>query len=410
MKILFIHQNFPGQFKHIAPELVKRGHEVYAMPLQEKTNHNKNGISYCSYQVDRSTSTNIHPWISDFETKIIRAEACFLAAMQLKSEGLYPDLIIAHYGWGESMFLKEVWPKAKLSLYCEFFYNKFNQDVNFDPEFASKSVGEVPRLILKNLNNLTHFQYADCGISPTKWQASTYPTQFKEKISVIHDGIDTSILVPNNKSILYINNKIKITKNDDVITFVNRNLEPYRGYHIFMRSLPLILKSNPNAKVLIVGGDGVSYGSKPPGNAKWKDIFFSEIESSLTDREKKRIFYLGFISYDNFISLMQVSTVHIYLTYPFVLSWSLLEAMSLGCAILASDTKPLHEAISNEENGLLFDFFDFNQLSTLVIKLLEESSMRKKLGKNARQFAIKNYDKQLCLKKQVDWVESFSSS
>ncbi len=406
MKILFIHQNFPGQFKHIAPELVKRGHEVYAMPLQEKTNQNKNGIRYCSYQVNRSTSKNIHPWISDFETKIIRAEACFLAAMQLKSEGLYPDLIIAHYGWGESMFLKEVWPRAKLSLYCEFFYNKFNQDVNFDPEFSSKSVGEAPRLMLKNLNNLTHFEFADCGISPTKWQASTYPTPFKEKISVIHDGIDTSVLVPNNKSILYINNKIKITKNDDVITFVNRNLEPYRGYHIFMRSLPLILKSNPKAKVLIVGGDGVSYGSKPPGNAKWKDIFFSEIESSLTDQEKKRIFYLGFISYDNFISLMQVSTVHIYLTYPFVLSWSLLEAMSIGCSVIASDTSPLHEVISHNQNGLLVDFFDYEKLAKYTLDLLSNPILREKLSKNARESMISKYDLKLCLEQQINWIDS----
>ena len=166
------------------------------------------------------------------------------------------------------------------------------------------------------------------------------------------------------------------------------------------------MKSNPNAKVLIVGGDGVSYGSKPPGNAKWKDIFFSEIESSLTDREKKRIFYLGFISYDNFISLMQVSTVHIYLTYPFVLSWSLLEAMSIGCSVIASDTSPLHEVISHNQNGLLVDFFDYEKLAKYTLDLLSNPILREKLSKNARESIISKYDLKLCLEKQINWIDS----
>ena len=410
MKILFIHQNFPGQFKHIAPELVKKGHEVFAMPLQTKKVQNIDGIKYFPYQVARGTSANIHPWISDFETKIIRADACFHAAHRLKSGGFYPDLIIAHHGWGESMFLKEVWPKAKLGLYCEFFYNPINQDVDFDPEFVSKSLGETPRLILKNLNNLTHFQIADYGISPTLWQASTFPSPFKDKIKVIHDGIDTSLLTPNKKAILLINNKLKITTSDQVITFVNRNLEPYRGYHIFMRALPLILKRNPNVKVLIVGGDGVSYGSKAPNKKTWKDIFFNEIESTLSAQEKSRILYLGFISYEHFILLMQISTVHIYLTYPFVLSWSLLEAMSMGCSVIASNTAPVHEVITHQKNGLMVDFFDYQQLAEYALNLLSDDRLRAQLSEKARETVISKYDLNFCLNQQVDWIESLSNS
>ena len=407
MNILFIHQNFPGQFKFLAPRLAQLGHRVIAMTMQANASQTWQGIEVRSYQAGRSTTPNVHPWVSDLETKTIRGEACYLAALQLKQQGFEPDVVIAHPGWGESLFLKEVWPKTKLAIYCEFFYHPDGADVGFDPEFPVTNVGDACRLRLKNVNNLLHFDIADAGISPTHWQASTFPEPFRSRIAVIHDGIDTDALAPNPSVGLTLNSSLNLTRQDEVITFVNRNLEPYRGYHIFMRALPALLKQRPKARVLIVGGDGVSYGAAPAQGQKWKEIFASEVRPHMQESEWSRVHFLGNLPYNQFIPVLQLSTVHVYLTYPFVLSWSLLEAMSLGCSIVASDTAPLREAITQDETGRLVDFFSTDALVSSVVSLLEDPEARARLGQTARAFAQKHYDlKRVCLPEQLKWVEA----
>lgn len=414
MNILFIHQNFPGQFKFLAPALVQQGHTVAAMTMQKVNVANGQqpewqGVKLVPYSASRGTTPNVHPWVSDFETKTIRGEACFRAALQLKAQSLTPDIIIAHPGWGESLFLKDIWPNARLGIYCEFFYHPQGADVGFDPEFPAKDAGEACRLRLKNLNNLLHFEVADAGISPTHWQASTFPEPFRSRITVVHDGIDTEVVAPNPNVSLTLNGNITLTKADEVITFVNRNLEPYRGYHIFMRTLPEILERRPNTRVLIVGGDDVSYGARPEGDRKWKDIFASEARPRISDADWARVHFLGNIPYQHFIPLLQLSTIHVYLTYPFVLSWSLLEAMSVGCAIVASDTQPLREAIRHDDTGRLVDFFDVTGLANEVSKLLDDPAARARLGANARAFAQANYDlKTVCLPRQLQWVRALA--
>jgi glycosyltransferase involved in cell wall biosynthesis len=414
MNILFIHQNFPGQFKFLAPALVKQGHKVLAMTMQKTEAKEWQGVTLVPYTASRGTTPNVHPWVSDFETKTIRGEACFKAALQLKAKGFVPDVIIAHHGWGESLFLKEVWPQAKLAIYCEFFYHPQGADVGFDPEFPPTDPGDACRLRLKNLNNLLHFEVADAGISPTHWQASTFPEGFRQKITVVHDGIDTVAVAPNAAVGLTLKKAdgqdLPLTRQDEVITFVNRNLEPYRGYHVFMRALPELLKRRPNARVLIVGADDVSYGARPTqaqnGGTKWKDIFANEVRPLISDADWQRVQFLGHVPYQYFIPLLQLSSVHVYLTYPFVLSWSLLEAMSAGCAIVASDTQPLHEAIAHNETGRLVNFFDPKALTQEVCDLLDNPAERARLGANARAFAQQNYDLQtVCLPKQLAWVE-----
>ena len=411
MKILFIHQNFPGQFKFLAPALVKQGHTVVAMTMQKTEAKEWQGVRLAPYTATRGTTPKVHPWISDFETKTIRAEACFRAALRIRAEGLNPDLIVSHHGWGESLFLKDVWPQAKLAIYCEFYYHPRGADVGFDPEFPAEDAGEVCRLRLKNLNNLLHFEVADAAISPTHWQASTFPEPFRSKITVVHDGIDTEAVAPNPAVSLTLNGNIKLTRADEVITFVNRNLEPYRGYHIFMRALPELFKRRPQARVLIVGADDVSYGARPEEGKKWKDIFASEVRPQISDADWARVHFLGHIPYQHFIPLLQLSTVHVYLTYPFVLSWSLLEAMSVGCAIVASDTQPLREAIRHDDTGRLVDFFDVPGLANEVCALLDDPVARQRLGANARAFAQATYDlKTVCLPRQLQWVQGLDGS
>ena len=407
MNILFVHQNFPAQFKFLAPELVRQGHNVFALTLRRGLGKTLSGVRIISYQPSRSSSQTIHPWLSDLETKVIRGEACLRRCLELKDSGVIPDLIIAHHGWGEPMFLKEVWPSSTLALYCEFFYNTSGFDFAFDPEFSSESIDSICKLRLKNLNNALHFDIADAGLSPTQFQANSFPLQFRSKISVIHDGIDTSRIKPNPSIKLTLNKTLVLTKRDEVITFVNRNLEPYRGFHIFMRSLPKILRDRPFAHVLIVGGDGVSYGAKPNSDLSWKQIFINEVRPHIADSDWDRVHFLGNIPYASFIGLLQLSTVHVYLTYPFVLSWSLLEAMSAGCSIIASDTEPVSEVIEHDRTGILVDFFDRDALSTEICSLLDNSSKRQEFSYNARNYAINTFDiNKVCLPKQVSWVNS----
>lgn len=408
MNILFVHQNFPSQFKFLAPALAANpANMVMAMTMQKVSAAEWQGVTLVPYAPSRGSTPNVHPWISDFETKTIRGEACFRAALKLRDQGFTPDVIIAHPGWGESLFLKDVWPNARLGIYGEFYYHPHGADVGFDPEFPDSDPGEVCRLRLKNLNNLLHFEIADAGISPTHWQASTFPEPFRSKITVVHDGIDNSTIAPNPNIALTLGGKQTLTRKDEIITFVNRNLEPYRGYHIFMRALPQILAARPNARVLIVGADDVSYGARPPEGRKWKDIFLDEVKDRL---DMRRVHFLGTVPYAHFIPLLQLSTVHVYLTYPFVLSWSLLEAMSVGCAIVASDTRPLREAICHDETGRLVDFFDVTALAREVCTLLEDPVARARLGANARAFAQANYDlKTVCLPRQLAWVDRLAA-
>jgi len=242
MKILFVHQNFPGQFVHLAPALVAEGHEVFALRLSSKSVEEWEGVRIFNYTVSQGTTVGVHPWAEDFETKVIRAEGCLNKARELDRLSIKPDVILAHHGWGESMFLKDLWPKAKLALYCEYYYQEDGADVGFDPEFQPDDVLlDKIRLKLKNVNNKLQFENADAGISPTKWQASTFPEPFKSKITVIHDGIKTKLLKPDYNIVANVNRPhgaVKIQNSDEIITFVSRNLEPYRGYHIFMRALP----------------------------------------------------------------------------------------------------------------------------------------------------------------------------
>jgi glycosyltransferase involved in cell wall biosynthesis len=409
MKILFIHQNFPGQFVHLAPALVKEGHEVHALVLKKDAPTDWAGVRLHAYHPSKGTAPGVHPWALDFETKLIRGESVFRKCLELKAQGFTPDAVVAHPGWGESLFVKDVWPDTKLGLYCELNYTEKGNDVGFDPEFSNADPGDACRLRVKNINNVMHFEMADAAISPTNFQADTYPWPFRSKIKVMHDGVDTRVIAPNDLATFVLPTGQVLGRGDEVITFANRNLEPYRGYHVLMRALPQLLKERPHAQIVMVGGDGVSYGKAPAGKTSWKKVFIDEVKPLIDDKDWARVHFVGTLPHNQFVNLLQVSMVHVYLTYPFVASWSLLEAMSVGCAIVGSDTEPVKEFIEHDKHGIITPFFDQDALIAQVVRLLDDPELRQRLGQEARKKIQFYYDLQsICLPKLVKWVDFLS--
>lgn len=410
MRILLIHQNFPGQYKHLAPKLAELGHQVVALTPKVQKPVKWQGVNVIPYAIRGSSTANLHPWLIDFETKVLRGQSCYTAARDLRKRGFTPDVILAHHGWGESMFLKDVWPEARLGLYCELYHLTTKEFTDFDPEFAKDDLEtDALRIRMKNLNNRLHAEVMDASISPTAFQASTFPDSYQSRLTVAHDGIDTAVVKPDPEAALEITGGKVVTRDDEVITFINRNLEPYRGYHIFMRALPELLQRRPNAQVVMIGGDEVSYGASPPKGQTWKQLYIDEVRSKIPDADWERVHFLGRVPYDRFLAMMQVSRVHVYLTYPFVLSWSLLESMATECAIVASSTRPVQEVLTEGETGRMVDFFDGPAMVERVCELMDDPEQRRALGKAARAFAVENYDlHSRCLPRHLQWVSDLS--
>lgn len=402
MRILLIHQNFPGQYKHLAPTLAARGHQVIALSMHETAPIN--GVTILRYGLVRTPIATNDASLGEFEAKRLRGESAAQACSQLRQQGFIPDVIGVHPGWGEALFLHLIYPQTPQIHYCEFFYRTQGSDTDFDPEFVDNSFANLCRITLKNSNNLLSLENMWRGISPTQWQQQQFPANYRDKIAVIHDGIDTERVTPNpHASVSLTASNLSLRTGDEVITFVNRNLEPCRGFHIFMRTLPSLLAARPQARVVIVGGEKVSYGKLPDGYPNWKAAMLAELGGQI---DMSRIHFVGNIPYRTFLALLQVSAVHVYLTYPFVLSWSLLEAMSAGCLIVASNTPPVAEVIRHNETGYLVDFFDTNALCTQIITALSDPIRGAILRQQARTFAIEHYDLQkVCLPQQLALFE-----
>jgi glycosyltransferase involved in cell wall biosynthesis len=328
------------------------------------------------------------------------------AALRLRREqGYVPDVVFGHSGWGETLFLKEVWPEARHLVYAEFYYSGRGRDVGFDPEFETNADAFDPVMIAQA--RAAHLGqamlHADAGLSPTAWQADTYPPALRRLISVIHDGVDTDALGPDPAAEVTLPSGARFRAGDEVMTFVNRNFEPYRGYHIFMRALPAVLAARPQLQVVLVGGDDVSYGRAAPAGTTWKQMFLDEMAGKL---DLSRLHFPGKVPYDTFCKLMQVARVHAYLTYPFVLSWSMIEAMAAGALVVGSNTAPVAEVIQDGVNGRLVDFFDVDGWSEALIDALADPLHYTPLRVAARATAVGQYDlRKVSLPRLIAFVE-----
>ncbi len=387
MNVLFVHQNFPAQFRHLALRLRTLGHRVVA--LHEPDAGLLEGVEGVVYRPARGNARQVHPLALEFETKVLRGEACALRAMELRRDGFVPQVIFVHPGWGEALYLREVFPEARLVCLMEYYYRARGQDLGFDPEFAAPSFEDCARLQTKNANLLLAMEAMDRGVSPTHWQASTLPAWAQARTAVIHEGIDTRSVCPDPEASVTLPERgVHVQAGDEVLTFVARNLEPLRGYHTFMRALPQIMAERPQAQVFIVGGDDVSYGARPAAGS-YRDLYLREVARGL---DPARVHFLDQVPRNVFLRLMQVSRCHVYLTYPFVLSWSMLEAMSAGALVVGSDTAPVREVIEDGVNGLLVDFFDSRALAGRVVEALAEPQRFSALRERGRQTIVERYD------------------
>lgn len=403
MKFLFIHQNFPGQYRHLVQHLRDEGHEIVFI-----TQHGApaEGIRLLEY-LPLPQNSSLERYMGEIEINVTNGLAVARLCEGLKRDGFVPDIVIGHCGWGEVIFVKDVWPNAPLLGYFEFFYRATGSDLDFDSEFPP-SADNILRLRVRNTTNLLSLDACDWGQTPTKWQRDQYPARYRDQISVIHEGIDTERVRPEPSSRLWLQGGVSLSRDDEVVTYSARNFEPYRGFHIFMRALPRILGRRPKARVIIVGSDGVSYGRRPDGAATWRQYMIRELGDSL---DPSRVFFVGKLPYPQYLAVLQLSSVHVYLTYPFVLSWSLLEAMSAGCMVVGSRTPPVQEVMTDGKNGLLVDFFDVDGLVDRVCSALADRAAAEPLREAARNLVVSQFDlKTACLPAHLALIRRLTAS
>ncbi len=394
MKLLFIHPNFPSQFVHLAAALGReRAHTVVA--LSQHVSPVPPGVTLRQYGLLRQPAGSIDPIVAEHERSVMHAQACAVAALKLKNEGFTPDVIVAHPGWGEAMFVKDVFPATPLLTYFEFFYSATGADVGFDPEFPT-GPESAQRLRVRNMPHLAALSACDAGLTPTRWQQSTLPREYRGRVAVSHEGIDTDAVRPDPAARFEWQGSV-FEAGQPVVTYVARNLEPYRGIHVFLRALPALLAAAPDAQVLVVGGDDVSYGQPAPHPLGWRAWLTEELANAGTPLDAERVHFVGKLPHAEYVKVLQVSAAHVYLTYPFVLSWSMLEAMSAGALVIGSATAPVQEVIVDGENGRLVDFFDRDALVATIVDALRDPTRGRALREAARATVVQRYDLKRCV-------------
>ena len=400
-RILFVHNTFPGRFNFLLPSLKERGHSCAAIASGGRDTP---GIPLLRWKTTRGSTKGIFEVATRAEADFIRGRAAAECALRLRKDGFIPDLVIGHPGWGETTYIKEIFPNAKQILQGEFYYRSSGGDVGFDPEFGTVTDEERFRIHSKNAGMALALADCDHIVFPTEYQASVFPPAFRARGSVIHEGIDASRTKPVANASFKLPDGRVLDATTPVVTFINRRFEPLRGFHIMMRALPAIQAQSPNVHVLMIGADETGgYGLPAPKGKTWKQVFLDEVGGKL---DHARIHWTGTVPYDALLNMLTLSCAHIYYTYPFVLSWSLCDAMACECLLLASDTPPLHDAIEDGVNGRLIGFFDIDGLSNAIVEAVREPDRFTALRRNARQTVLEKFDQmRSCLPAWLELID-----
>ncbi len=402
MKVLIVHPNFPGQFVYLATYLAQ-DLKAEVIFLTEQTNNNSiKGLTTATYARDKwpFAKGGPEPKIKVFEESIIEGISATRAMIELKTRHNYkPDVIVAHIGWGSTLFTKDVWPDVPLVGYFEWFYRSKNSDAYYWPD-EIPPIGEAMRIRMLCAHHLVNFMSTDVRFAPTKWQRDQFPKELRQYIEVVHEGVDTEFCSPLEGAKMVVPSKnLDLSNAEEIITYVSRGFEPYRGFPQFMDAIRIVLQERPKVHVVIIGTDSVCYGAKDPSGKGFKDI-----EEEKGGYDKSRVHFVGYCDRISYQQILRASTLHVYLTRPFILSWSCLEAMSFGLPLVASATPPVEEVITDNETGLLVNLREPKHIAYKIIEALKNKDLRDRLGHNAREFILKNYDKKDMVLKQTDLI------
>lgn len=386
MKVLFVHQNFPAQFGRLASWMGRQpGHQAVFLTRRKEVEFT--GVQKVLFKEARAASEKIHPYVRPIEEVVLQGQAAYRSATALKQKGFIPDVIYGHSGFGATVYLKNVFPKVPFVGYFEWYYHARGTDVDFDPG-QPVSEDDDCRIRTRNLMILPDLVECSAGVTPTYWQHMQFPVDFLPKLRVIHDGIDARYFSPAPGTKLQLQHcKLDLSDQAEIVTYVGRGFEPYRGFPQFMEAMSILMKRRKKCHVVIAGTDTTVYGPKHPSGKTYKELMLSQFDYDL-----ERLHFTGLLPYGDYQKLLQASSVHVYLTRPFVLSWSMIESLSCGCCLVASDTPPVREVVKDGENGLLVDFFSPQQMADQIERALDDGELRKKMGENARQTALERYD------------------
>ena len=406
MNILFLHPNMPGQYRNLLRELVARKSANVVFLTKQSQIGTPDGMTTVTYKVPEYEDKGVHRYVRPMQDAAYESQAVWRACQAIKAKGFVPDIIVGHLGWGQGLYLKDVFPETPILSYFEFYYGADRGASNYLPG-ESLTEDDAAKLRTRNAPHLMNLTYSDLGLCPTYFQQIQHPPEFFGKMCLLHDGIDTDIAAPSkSRAKLELQSQhgaLKLGPDDEVITYIARNLEPYRGFPTFARSVNSILKQRPNCQLICIGGDEVSYGRKIPEGVTYRQIMAEEVDLS-----HPRLHFVGRIPYPKLIRLFQITSAHIYLTVPFVLSWSTLEAMACGAPILASDCAPVREVIVDGQNGLLTDFFDHDLLADRVSELVARRSEMAEMCRGARRDIVAKYALHSVLPLHVGLVEAMA--
>lgn len=382
MQILFLHNNFPAQFGGLAGHLVDNGWSVWFGTQRSDLSHPS--VNTFHYKPHRDAASDVHPYSATWERAVLNGQSVARAAIEIKNRhNLNPDVIVSHSGWGNGMYASDIWPNAKTVGYFEWYYNSPGPDVAFlDPE--PLTYDQAARSRSRNAPILVDLASVDFGFCPTHWQKSQFPEVFDKKLIVHHDGVDTEYFKPEKKQGLSLKG-IELSAETEIVTYVARGMEPYRGFPQFMEALSALQQTRPNLHAVIVGEDRVAYGKK----LQKGDSHLTRAMGSL-DLDETRTHFTGYLSRNDYRSVLAASSVHVYLTTPFVLSWSMMEAMAMGCALVGSDTPPVTE-VANDDNAFIVDFHSRDSIVRGIDDALSNQALARKKRAAARRTIEDNY-------------------
>lgn len=399
MRILFLHPNFPAQFRHLAVALGKDSNNQVVFGTARKEG-SLPGVYKAIYAPSREAHPQTHHYVRPLESAVLQGQAIYRLGNQLKAQGFIPDVVYGHSGWGPTLFVKDIFPNAKLLCYFEWFYHAHGSDADFDPADPLDADAEA-RIRIKNAPILIDLYSCDRGLSPTDWQRQQFPPEFQNKIKVHHDGIDTQFFQPQPGAKLFLPRiNLDLREVPEIVTYVARGMEPYRGFPQLIETVALLQKKRPQCHVVIVGENRVAYGKSLPNGKTYKDLMLEKVPLDLN-----RVHFTGLLPYPEYLQVLQASSVHLYLTRPFVLSWSMLEALSTGCLIVASNTAPVTEMIQDGVNGLLVDFFSPEEICDRIEEALDNPEQMAQIRAQARETILERYDLAQLLPQHLQWIQ-----